>query len=288
MKYIFMYDHRREFRVEKMAVVLKCSRSGYYRWVRNGFGGQKYQEQETLLSQILAVFKKSRKTYGARRISKELKRSGVHAGRRRVSELMRENNILPKTVKKFKATTNSNHNHPVSPNLLNREFCVDAPNRVWVSDMTYIWTSEGWLYLAAIKDLYSGRIVGWAMDKQMTQQLVINALHQAAGRQHPPRGVILHSDRGVQYAAKKYRNVLKSYGFRQSMSRKGDCWDNAPMESFFGTLKTELVYHENYKTRAEARASIFEYVESFYNRIRLQKRLGYLSPEDYEKQSYVA
>lgn len=201
---------------------------------------------------------------------------------------MRENNIVPKAVKKFKSTTNSKHNYPVSPNLLNRAFCVDAPNKVWVSDMTYVWTDEGWLYLAAIKDLYSGRIVGWAMDKQMTQQLVIDALNQAVGRQRPPREVILHSDRGVQYAAKKYRNVLTSYGFRQSMSRKGDCWDNAPMESFFGTLKTELVYHEHYKTRNQAKASIFDYVETFYNRVRLQKRLGYLSPEDYEKQSFVA
>ena len=151
--------------------------------------------------------------------------------------------------------------------------------------MTCVWTSEGWLYLAVIKDLYSGRIVGWAMDKQMTQQFVIDALDQAVGCHHPPKGVILHSDRGVQYAAKKYRNVIKGYGFKQSMSRKGDCWDNAPMESFFGTLKTELVYHERYKARDQARVSIFDYVEAFYNRVRLQK---HLSPEDYEKQSFVA
>jgi len=283
-----MHNHRCEFRVKKMAGVLKCSRSGYYGWVRSGVHHKRQAAREALLTQILTVFMMSRKTYGARRISKELRHKGKSVGRRRVADLMQENNILPKTVRKFKATTNSNHDYPVSPNLLNREFQVDAPNKVWVSDITYVWTAEGWLYLAAIKDLFSGKIVGWAMKERMTQQLVSEALHQAVQRNRPPRGVILHSDRGVQYAAKRYRNVIKSYGFKQSMSRKGDCWDNAPMESFFGTLKTELVYHEHYKTRDQARASIFDYVEAFYNRIRLQKRLGYLSPENYEKQSFVA
>lgn len=201
---------------------------------------------------------------------------------------MRENNIVPKTVKKFKATTNSKHNYPVSPNLLNRNFKVDKPFVAWVSDITYIATHEGWLYLAAVMDLYSGKIVGWAMSERMTQELVISALKQAAGRTRPPRGIILHSDRGVQYACKRYRNLAKSYGFRQSMSRKGNCWDNAPMESFFGTLKTELIYHENYRTRNEARQSVFEYVETFYNRVRLQQRLGYMSPVEFENLSKAA
>ena len=195
---------------------------------------------------------------------------------------MAENNIVPKTVKKFKATTYSNHNYPVAPNLLNRNFQVKSANMAWVSDITYISTREGWLHLAAVMDLYSGKVVGWAMDKHMTQNLVMDALKQAAGRARPPRGVILHSDRGVQYACKSYRNLLSRLGFVQSMSRKGNCWDNAPMESFFGTLKTELVYHEDYKTRAEARLSIFDYIETFYNNIRLRERLGYLSPNDFE------
>lgn len=173
-----------------------------------GFDARQHTQRESQLTQILAVFKKSRKTYGSRRISKTLKESGISVGRRRVEAIIRENNIVPKTVKKFKATTNSKHNYPVSPNLLNREFCVNAPNKVWVSDMTYVWTDEGWLYLAAIKDLYSGWIVGWAMDKQMTHQLVIDALNQAVGQQRQPRRVILHSDRGVQYAATKHHNVL--------------------------------------------------------------------------------
>lgn len=277
-----MYEHRRDFRVNKMAEVLKVCRSGYYQWALNK-KTKKEIEDEKFLALIQAEFDKSRKTYGARRISKALQKQGVKIGRFRTERIMAENNIVPKTVTKFKATTISNHNYPVSPNLLNRNFNVDAPCVVWVTDITYVATREGWLYLAAVMDLFSGRIVGWAMDSTMTQQLVIDALKQAIGRTNPPRGVICHSDRGVQYASKKYRSLLKKYGFNQSMSRKGDCWDNAPMESFFGTLKTELIYHEDYRTRAEARYSIFDYVETFYNKIRLHSKLGYDTPENYEK-----
>ena len=282
MIYTFMYEHRRNFRVNKMAEVLKVCRSGYYQWALNK-KTKKEIEDEKFLALIQAEFDKSRKTYGARRISKALQKQGVKIGRFRTERIMAENNIVPKTVTKFKATTNSNHNYPVSPNLLNRNFNVDTPYVVWVTDITYVATREGWLYLAAVMDLFSGRIVGWAMDSTMTQQLVIDALKQAIGRTNPPRGVICHSDRGVQYASKKYRSLLKKYGFNQSMSRKGDCWDNAPMESFFGTLKTELIYHEDYRTRAEARYSIFDYVETFYNKIRLHSKLGYDTPENYEK-----
>jgi len=282
MIYTFMYEHRRDFRVKKMAEVLKVCRSGYYEWVKNR-KSKKEMEDEKFLVLIKAEFDKSRQTYGARRISKGLQKQGVKIGRLRTERIMAENNIIPKTVMKFKATTNSNHNYPASPNLLNRNFNVDAPYMAWVTDITYVATREGWLYLAAVMDLFSGRIVGWAMDSTMTQQLVIDALKQAVGRANPPRGVICHSDRGVQYASKKYRSLLKKYGFKQSMSRKGDCWDNAPMESFFGTLKTELIYHEDYRTRAEARHSIFDYIETFYNKIRLHSKLGYDTPENYEK-----
>ena len=180
-------------------------------------------------------------------------------GRDRVERLMRENNIVPKTVRKFKATTNSNHNYPVAENILNRNFTVETPCKAWVCDITYVATGEGWLYLAAVMDLYSGKIVGWSMDSTMTSSLVCDALKQAIWRIRPKRGVICHSDRGVQYASKKYRSLLKKHGFIQSMSRKGNCWDNACMESFFGTLKTELVYHEKYKTRNQAKASISYY-----------------------------
>ena len=269
--------------VKRMAKALKTSTSGYYEWLKKGRKTKRDIEDEKYLSFIRIEFNKSRQTYGPRRLSKVLKQTyKLNIGRTRVHEIMAENNIVPKTVKKFKATTYSNNNYPVAPNLLNRNFQVQAANTAWVSDITYISTREGWLYLAAVMDLYSGKVVGWAMDKQMTQNLVMDALKQAVGRARPPRGVILHSDRGVQYACKSYRNLLGRLGFVQSMSRKGNCWDNAPMESFFGTLKTELVYHEDYKTRAQARLSIFDYIETFYNSIRLQERLGYLSPNDFE------
>jgi transposase InsO family protein len=283
-----MYEHRFEFRVKKMADILETSRSGYYEWVRVGQKTKTNIEDEYFLEVIKAEFKSTRETFGPRRLSKWLNKKGVKVGRIKVERLMRENNIVPKTVRKFKATTYSNHDYPVSPNVLNRNFNVAAQNIAWVSDITYVATGEGWLYLAAVMDLYSGKIVGWAMDSLMTQQLVCDALKQAVGRARPPRGVICHSDRGVQYASKSYRAQLKKHGFIQSMSRKGNCWDNACMESFFGTLKTELIYHESYKTRAQARLSIFDYVESFYNRIRLQERLGYNSPEDYEKLRFSA
>ena len=275
MKYNFMYDFRLTFMVKRMAKALKTSTSGYYEWLKNGRKTKRDIEDKKYLSFIRIEFNKSRQTYGPRRLSKVLKQTyELNIGRTRVHEIMAENNIVPKTVKKFKATTYSNHNYPVAPNLLNRNFQVKAANMAWVSDITYISTREGWLYLAAVMDLHSGKVVGWAMDKQMTQNLVMDALKQAVGHARPPRGVILHSDRGVQYACKSYRNLLSRLGFVQSMSRKGNCLDNAPMESFFDTLKTELVYHEDYKTRAEARLSIFDYIETFYNR-KLQVQVGH-------------
>jgi transposase InsO family protein len=287
MIYLFIYEFRSTFRVKKMALVLKVSRSGYYEWVKTKKTKREIDD-ELFLVQIKETFEKTRKTYGPRRITKALNNEGIKIGRKRVERIMKENNIVPITVKKFKATTNSNHDYPISPNLLNRQFNVDAPCKAWVTDITYVHTDEGWLYLAAVMDLYSGKIVGWAMDSTMTQQLVINALKQAIGRANPPRGVLCHSDRGVQYASKKYRRILAFFGFKQSMSRKGNCWDNACMESFFGTLKTELVYHERYKTRTQARLSIFDYIETFYNRIRLHSKLGYQSPENYEKERISA
>jgi len=289
MKYVFIQEHRGDFTVKKMAETLKVSRGGYYQWVRQGFKTRRQLEDEYYSGLVKLEFERSRRTYGPRRLARQISKvHGIRIGRRRVEELMREYNLVPKTVRKFKATTNSNHNYPASPNLLSRNFKMDRVNQAWVSDITYIATDEGWLYLAAVMDLYSGKIVGWAMEERMTQELVISALRQAINRYSPPRGVLLHSDRGIQYACKRYRNLLRSHGFVQSMSRKGNCWDNAPMESFFGTLKTELVYHEHYKTRAEARRSIFDYVEGFYNRIRLQQKLGYLSPVDFEKLSLAA
>lgn len=282
MKYRFMYENRLEFRVKKMAATLRVSRSGYYAWIAHGCTSPTEASDSALLEKIKLAFIKTRETYGPRRLAKHLLAEGTTVGRVRVERIMRENNIIPKTVKKFKATTNSNHNYPVAENILNRNFKVAAPYIAWVTDITYVATEEGWLYLAAVMDLYSGKIVGWAMNGTMTADLVCDALKQAVSRTRAPRGIVCHSDRGVQYASKKYRSCLKKYGFIQSMSRKGNCWDNACMESFFGTLKTELIYHEKYKTRNQAKAAIFDYVECFYNRTRLQERLGYLSPENYE------
>lgn len=288
MKYRFMYEHRRQYRISKMAEVMEASRGGYYAWVKQGCISQSRRRDEEDLEIIRKAFEETRETYGPRRLSKYLRQQGYPIGRVRVERIMREHNIVPKTVKKFKATTNSNHDYPVAPNLLNRNFAVSKPNTVWVSDITYVATGEGWLYLAAVMDLCTGKIVGWAMGDRMMANLVCDALKQAVLRQKPPRGVICHSDRGVQYACKDYRRLLKKLRFVQSMSRKGNCWDNAPMESFFGTLKTELIYHEDYHTRSQARASIFEYVEAFYNRCRIQEKLGFLSPDSFEKLSFSA
>ena len=195
---------------------------------------------------------------------------------------MRENGIYAKTKRKFKATTDSRHNYPVAENLVKQNFSVDGPNKLWVADITYIPTDEGWLYLAAILDLFNRKIVGWAMDKTMTRQLVLKALRQAVGRERPPAGLVHHSDRGSQYASYKYQQALKDHQIVCSMSRKGNCYDNACMESFFSTLKRELIYGRRFRTRAEARQAIFEYIEVFYNRIRLHSALGYLSPVEYE------
>jgi putative transposase len=288
MKYRFMYEHRRQYRISKMAEVMEASRGGYYAWVKQGCISQSRRRDKEDLEIIRKAFEETRETYGPRRLSKYLRQQGHPIGRVRMGRLMRDHNIVPKTVKKFKATTNSNHDYPVAPNLLNRNFAVSKPNTAWVSDITYVATGEGWLYLAAVMDLCTGKIVGWAMSERMTANLVCDALKQAVLRQKPLRGVICHSDRGVQYACKDYRRLLKKLRFVQSMSRKGNCWDNAPMESFFGTLKTELIYHEDYRTRRQARASIFEYVEAFYNRCRIQEKLGFLSPDSFEKLSFSA
>ena len=288
MKYRFLYEHRREYRISKMAKAMDACRSGYYEWVRRGCGRVKREQYEKDLAAVLAAFEETRRTYGPRRLTKHLNQHGYTLSRMRVQRLMQENGLVPKTVRKFIATTNSNHDYPAAPNILNRNFTVVEPNAAWVSDITYVATGKGWLHLAAVMDLFSGKIVGWAMDKQMTSMLVCDALRQALGRTNPPSGMICHSDRGVQYACHAYRALLKRHKLIQSMSRKGNCWDNAPMESFFGTLKTELIYHEDYQTRNQARSSIFEYVETFYNRTRIQEKLGYLSPEIYESLSFSA
>ncbi|WP_243120817.1 IS3 family transposase [Pelotomaculum sp. FP] len=280
--YKFINQHRFKFRVEKMCQVFGVSRSGYYAWLKRPESRRKIRNKE-LIKKIRKVHQISRGTYGSPRITRTLKKQGITCSRNRVARLMRENDIAAKTRRKFKATTNSKHHYPVAENIVNQNFTASHPNQVWVADITYVATDEGWLYLAAIEDLFQRKIVGWAMDSTMTRQLVLDALRQAVWRYRPSAGLIHHSDRGSQYASHEYQQALKDYEMNASMSRKGNCYDNACMESFFGTLKRELIYGTRFKTRAEARQAIFEYIEVFYNRVRLHSALGYMSPVEYEQ-----
>jgi putative transposase len=287
MKYWFMDQHRSSHGVQKMCRVLGVSRSGYYGWKRQP-QSKRQKENEKILMEIKESHKNSHRAYGSPRISEDLQANGTKCGENRVARLMRIHGIVGKAKKKFKATTNSKHNLPVAENLLNQNFVVEKPNTVWVSDITYIATLEGWLYLVVILDLFSRQVVGWAMSDRLTSGFVVKALYQAIGRRRPPSGCIFHSDRGVQYASADFRDVLKAYDFIQSMSRKGNCYDNAVSESFFHTLKTEHVYEYRYETRAMARQSIFEYIEMFYNRQRRHSALGYRSPVSFELEAMAA
>jgi transposase InsO family protein len=235
-----------------------------------------------LLEQIRQVYRRSRRNYGSPRVTDELREWGVVCNEKRVARLMRLNGIRSKTARKFRVTTDSKHNLPVAPNRLQRQFTVTRPDAVWLSDITYVWTREGWLYLAGVLDLYSRRIVGCAMSHRVDGDLTLTALRQALGRRWPQPGLLHHSDQGKQYAARDYQQLLRDHGMIGSMSRTGDCWDNAPMESFWGTLKRELVHHERFATRTEAKTKIFEYIEVFYNRQRRHSALGSLSPVEYE------
>jgi putative transposase len=267
--------------VKKMANALQISRSRYYAWLKNPQCTRKQRDSE-LLDTIKTIHEKSRQTYGSPRVHDELQETGDWCSRKRVARIMRENGIYARQKKKFKVTTDSEHALPVAPNLLNQEFFVESPNRVWVSDITYIWTMEGWLYLCIILDLCSRRVVGWSMDSRIGADMAKQALVMAVLHRNPSEGLIFHSDRGIQYAAETFRETLDKYNMIQSMSRKGNCWDNACAESFFATLKTEEVFHRTYKTRDEARKSIFEYIAVFYNRFRKHSFLDYLCPEEFE------
>jgi len=287
MKYWFIDQHRSSHGVQKMCRVIEASRSGYYRWKKQP-QSKRQKENEKILMEIKESHKNSRRTYGSPRVVEDLQAKGMTCGKNRVARLMKVNGIVGKAKKKFKATTDSKHNLPVAENLLKQNFETEKPNTVWTSDITYVWTSEGWLYLAVILDLFSRQVVGWAMSDRLTSDFVVKALYQAIGRRQPASGCILHSDRGIQYASAAFRDVLMAYGFIQSMSRKGNCYDNAVTESFFHTLKTEHVYDYRYETRAEARQSIFEYIEMFYNRQRRHSALGYRSPVSFELEAMAA
>lgn len=273
---------RLQYGIPVLCDILKVSESGYHRW-KQAPVSRRHQEEGRLEAEILAAHTRTRGTYGAERLQADLASHGISIGLYRIRRIRKKLGIVCKQKKKFKATTDSRHNLPVAENLLGQNFEVSRPNQVWVSDITSISTREGWLYLAAHKDLFNGGIVGYAMGRRMTKALVLQSLFRAVANRRPEQGLVNHSDRGSQYCSGRYVKALEMFGMRASMSRKGNCYDNAPMESFWGTLKNEVVHHREYATRDEAMREIREYIEIFYNRQRRQKRLGNLSPAAFER-----
>jgi len=287
MRYGAIQEHDRRDPIRLMCRALAVSPAGYYAW-RSRPESHRAVSARTLLSAIRVIHQESRETYGSPSIWDALLKQGHGVGEHRVARLMRQHGIRAKTVKKWRATTQSQHRFPVAANTLNRQFTVEYPNRVWAGDLTYIWTAEGWLYLAVLLDLYSRAVIGWAMGVRLTVDLAERALTMALANRTPTAGLLHHSDRGSQYAATSYQQLLATHGITTSMSRTGNCWDNACVESFFGTLKRELVYHRHYATREDATQDIFEYIEVFYNRKRRHSTLGYDSPAEYEARTAVA
>jgi putative transposase len=280
MKYGFMEEHREKYKVGSMCEVLKVSRSGYYAW-RSRPLSRRQKDNLELLGYIREIHKKSRKLYGSPRITAELNDEGVKCGKNRVARIMKDHSLCGEVKRRrFRRTTDSRHDYALAANLLIGKRQTEG---VWASDITFVPTSEGWLYVAAVMNVKSRRVIGLSMSDTLSQKLASDALKAAASRQRPPEGLIHHSDRGRQYASYAYQELLREYGITPSMSRSGNCYDNAYAESFFGTLKTELIHGEKYRSRLEARLSIFEYVEVFYNRQRRHSALGYRSPEQFER-----
>jgi transposase InsO family protein len=280
MKYLFMDRYGSGFAVRKMCRVLGVSRSGYYAYLRRGLN-RRHEENRSLLTKIREIWQWSRKLYGSPRITAELRAQGIRCGENRIARIMRANGVVSLTRRRYKVTTNSDHKLPVAEDLVGRDFTATAPNRLWVSDITYIWTWEGWLYLAAIMDVYNREIVGWALYKRMRKELVANALLKALAKRDPEPGLIFHSDRGSQYASHRVRSILNGWQIHQSMGSKGDCFDNAIMESFFSSLKKELVHLQTFHSRAQAKSCVFDYIEIFYNRQRRHSALNYKTPLEY-------
>lgn len=264
--------------------MFSIERSGYYAWLKRKPGKRAISNEE-LDKKITAVFKAHQGRYGAKRITDELRDNGEICSKNRVAKRMKQLGLQAKAKRKFKVTTDSKHNLPVAPNLLDRDFSATAPNQKWVGDISYVWTDEGWMYLAVVIDLYSRAVIGWSIQSTMSRQLVCDALMMALWRRGFPHDVLFHSDRGSQYCSNDYQKMLKAYGFICSMSRKGNCWDNAIAESFFHSIKTELVYTERYATREIAKQSIFQYIEVYYNRVRRHSAIGSIAPEVFESQS---
>jgi putative transposase len=285
MKYPFIRTHAEEFAITTMCRVLRVSKASYYAWTHR-LASTRTTTDAALTTEIREIHQTSRRTYGSPRVHEELKARGKRHGRKRVARIMRTEGIRAKRSRRFRVTTDSNHAHPIAPNTLDRQFAVEqvgAVNQVWVGDITYLLTREGWLYLAILLDLGSRRIVGWAMRHTLEGALTRDALTMALRGRQPGPGLLHHADRGSQYAAGDYRKALARYGMVCSMSRVGNCWDNAVAESFFATLKRELADEADWATRDDARTAVFEYIEVWYNRERRHSSLGYLSPVDYER-----
>lgn len=273
---------KKAYPITLLCKLMQVSRSGYYSW-RTQEKSARQIEYEKLIPLVLEAHRISKGTYGARRISEEVEAHGTVCGKTKAGTLMKLAGVCAKQKRKFKVTTDSKHNLPIAPNLLNREFKVKERDRFYVSDITYIWTNEGWLYLAVTLDLFSRQVVGWSLNSRMTKNLIMDALRMAVWRRQPATGLLFHSDRGSQYCSSDFQNMLKGYGMISSMSRKGNCWDNSVAESFFGSLKTERVFFANYKTRDDARKDIVDYIEMFYNSRRRHSYLGYVSPKEFEE-----
>ena len=282
MKYVFIAQHKKTWPVDLMCQLLGVTRSGYYDYFRRNQGKTDDPYHRELLEAVREIARASDDSYGSRRMKKALNALSYPVSRNKARKLMKEAKVQVKHRKKYKVTTNSNHTQPVFDNVLDRQFDVEQPDQVYVGDITYLWTQEGWLYLAVVIDLYARKVVGWSMGSRMNARLVTDALMMAIWQRCPKAGLIVHSDRGSQYASKAYRQLLNAHGFVGSMSRKGDCWDNAVAESFFGSLKQERVQWCHYQTRLEAQQDVLNYITMFYNSYRLHSYLGYVSSNQYE------
>ena len=281
MKFEFIDAEKAHFPVDFMCQQLGVSRSGYYAWKERP-ESERDKADRDLAEVVTRIHRDSRGTYGSPRVHAELRARGQRVSRKRVARLMNENDIAARKRRRFVRTTDSRHDQPVAPNILERNFSPGQPNSTWATDMTYVWTGQGWLYLAVVMDLFSRKVVGWSMSERIDRHLVLNALDMALKGRQPPQGLLHHSDRGSQYASTDYQQALAARGIQCSMSRKGNCWDNAVVESFFSSLKQELVYTTDFATHEQARLALFEYIEVFYNRQRRHSSLGYVSPVDFE------
>lgn len=277
---------KKAYPIKVLCEVMRVSRSGYYAWLTREESVRK-KEYRRLVPLVRELHRQSYGTYGTRRIADDLREHGVVCGRARARTLMALAGVTVRRKRRFKATTDSYHELPVAPNLLERDFSAEAPDRVWAGDITYVWTREGWLYLAVVIDLFSRMVVGWSVGECITRRLVMDALSMGVGRRRPASGLIHHSDRGVQYASSDFQELLREFNMTCSMSRKGDCWDNAVAESFFGKLKTERVFFADYRTRDEARRDIVDYIEMFYNSRRRHSYLGNVSPRRFEEMRQI-